>query len=81
MQPCSKLLLRHKAPGESRVQIKWESQASSQVSLQCLPAAPPDLLQATVSIDQMRASVAPIKRRFLWACSACQLVSASRRAT
>lgn len=55
IQRCSKLLPRHNAPGERWVLIKRQSQGSSQVSLQCLPTALPDLYrQLSLLIKHIR---------------------------
>lgn len=77
-QRCSKLLPRHNTPGECWVLIKRQSQGSSQVSLQCLLTAPPDLYRQLSLLITYIHPVATLKPCFYVGCLACQLVFSSQ---
>lgn len=79
IQRHSKLLPRHNAPGECWALIKRQSQGSSQVSLQCLPAAPPDLYRQLSLLITCVRPVAPLKPCFLLGVGHAISYSPSRR--
>ena len=66
-------------PAECRALIKRQSQGSSQVSLQCLPTAPPDLSSQLSLLITCVWPVAALKPRFVQRCLACQLASSSQK--
>lgn len=62
---ANKLLPRHSTPGERWVLIKRPSQGLSQVSLQCLPTAPPDLYRELSLLIKCVRPVAPLEPCFV----------------